>query len=96
MPKVFVDVDLFKELIKFYNPISKSFHKKDISILLVLDKDTSIEAFDLGGPMLLPIDIDKLNENFKNQKSFYMDRTMTRYILMLMKEKGEIPKKKEA
>lgn len=45
--------------------------------------------------MSLSIDMEKLNENFKNYKSFYMGRVMTIHIPMLRKEKGEIPKKKE-
>ena len=94
MPEIFVDVDLVKTLIKSYNPVSKSFHMKDRSIFLALDKEKFAEAFDLGVPMMLPIDMVKLNENFKNQESFYMGREMTRHILMSRKEKAEILKKK--
>ena len=80
MPEVFVNVDLVKALIKCYNPINKSFHRKDISIFLSLDKETFIEASELGGLMSLPIKIEKLNENFKNHKNFYMGRAMMRHI----------------
>ena len=51
MLEVFVDVDLVKALIKCYNLVNKSFHKKDRKFFLSLDKETFIEAFDLGGPM---------------------------------------------
>ena len=95
MPDVFVDVDLLKELIKSYNPVSMSFNRKDRSIFLALDKETFIEAFDLGGQMLLPIEMDKLKETFKQQKTLYMGRAMTRHIPMSRREKGEIPKHKE-
>ena len=87
MLKVFVDVDLVKELIKSYNLINKAFHRRDRSILYALDKETFIEAFDLGGPMSLPIDMDILNDNFKNQKCFYTRKTMIRHIPMSRKEK---------
>ncbi len=60
-----MDVVLVKELIKLYNPISKAFHSKDRIILLALDKETFVEAFDLGGLISLPIYMDKLNEFFK-------------------------------
>jgi len=61
VPKVFVDLDLVKELIKCYSHVTKSFHRKDKSVFLALDKDTFIEAFDLGEPMPFPIDIQELN-----------------------------------
>lgn len=66
MPEVFVDVDLVKALIKCYNLVNKSFHRRDGSIFLSLDKETFTKAFDLGGPMSLPIEIEKLNEYHKN------------------------------
>jgi hypothetical protein len=89
MPHVFVDVDLMKE----YNSKSKTFHKKDRSILCVLDKETFIKYFDLGGYMSLSIDLDKLNENFSNHKNFYTGRTMLRHIPKSRNEQGDIPKK---
>lgn len=49
MPNVFVDVDLMKELIRSYNPITKCFHRYDGSILCTLDRNTFIEAFGLEG-----------------------------------------------
>ena len=90
-----MDVNLVMVLIKCYNLVSKSFHRKDRSIFLALDKEIFIEAFDLGGLMSFSIDTNDLNENFKSQKSFYMCREMTKNIPMSKKEKGKIPKKKE-
>lgn len=95
MLEVFVDMDLVKELIKCYNPINKSFYRKDKSVLLALDKDIFIETFNLGGPMSLPIDIEELNENFKKHKSFYMGKNLTRHIPKVKKDVGEIPKKRD-
>lgn len=43
--------------------------------------------------MSFPIDLEKFNDNFKNHKNFYMDRTRTRHIPIPKKEKGDILKK---
>ncbi len=51
MPKIFVDVDLVKSLIKCYNPVNKTFHRKDRSVFLSQDKETFIEVFDLGSDL---------------------------------------------
>ena len=40
MHEVFIDVDLMKALTKCYNTINKTFHKKDRSVFLSLDKKT--------------------------------------------------------
>ena len=88
-------VDLVKVLIKCYNPINKSFDRKDRSVFLALDKDTFIEAFDLGGPMSLTIDIEDLSKNFKSHKNFHMGKNMTLHILKVKKEVEEIPKKRD-
>lgn len=45
--------------------------------------------------MSLPIEIDKLNENLKNHKNFYMGRVMTRHIPSSKKDIGDIIKRKE-
>lgn len=51
MLEVIVDVDLVKALIKAYDPMTHGFHRKDRSVLCTLDKETFIEAFELGGPL---------------------------------------------
>ena len=60
-----------------------------------MDKETFIEAFNLGGPLSLPIEIEKLTENFKNHKSFYMGRNMTKHIPSTKRNVGYIPKRKD-
>ena len=65
LSEVFVVVDLVKVLRKCYNIVNKSFHRKDRSIFLALDKETFIEEFDLTGPMSWPIDIEKFNKKFQ-------------------------------
>lgn len=47
LPKVFVEACLIKDLIKAYNPITYSFHRKDRGILCTLDRVIFIEAFRL-------------------------------------------------
>ena len=94
MLEVFLDVDLINTLIKYYNLVNKSFHKRDRWIFLSLDKETFIEAFELGGPMSLPIEIEKLKKNFTKHKTFYMGRNMTRHIPSVKKNMGEISKKR--
>lgn len=91
--EVFVNVDLIKALIKVYNIVGHAYHKKDRSILCTLDKETCIEFFDLGGPMTHIIKLEKLEETFKNQKSFLISKVTRRHIPRSMKEKGEILKK---
>lgn len=49
--EVFVDVDLMKALIQSYNPATKSFHRRDGTILCTLDCASFIEAFGLDGTM---------------------------------------------
>lgn len=93
MPKVIVDVDLIKALIKSYNPTTKSFHRKDMSILFRLDRETFIEVFDLGGPMKKAIEKETMNETLKNYKIFFTGRVMKRHIPNSKLEKGEMPKK---
>ena len=88
-----VDVDLIKALIKSYNPTTKNFYKKDMSILCRLDKETFIEVFDLGGLVKKEIEKEKMNETFKNSKSFFTRRFMKRHIPNSKIEKGEMPKK---
>ena len=46
-----MDVDLIKALVNAYNPTTRSFHRKDMSILCMLSKDAFVEAFDLQGPV---------------------------------------------
>lgn len=91
--EVIVDIDLMKALIKSQNPTTKGFHRKGMNILCRLDRETFIEAFDLGGPMIRPIEKEKMNETFKSQKSFLTGRVMRRHIPKEKKEKGELPKK---
>lgn len=50
-PEVFVDVDLIKTLFHCYNLATKSFHKKDGTILCKLDHESFIDAFGLDGAM---------------------------------------------
>ena len=59
-PKVFIDVDLVKDLINSYNLATKSFHRHNGSILCTIDRTSFIEAFGLEGQMDVPIDIDDL------------------------------------
>ena len=47
MLEVYLDVDLIKALVNAYNPTTRSFHRKDMSILCTLSKDAFVEAFDL-------------------------------------------------
>ena len=68
MLEVYVDFDLIKALVDAYNPTTRSFHKKDMSILYTLSKDAFVEAFDLQGPMTFPINLEKLEAAFKKQK----------------------------
>lgn len=93
MPEIIVDIDLVKALIKAYNPLTHRFHKKYKSILCTLDRETFIELFDLGGPMTKITEQDKINETFKNQKSFFTSRVMRRHIPKSRKERDEFPKK---
>ena len=67
MLEVIVDVDLVKALMKSYNPTTHGFHRKDMSILCKLDKETFIEVFDLGGEMTRPIEQEKMNTTFKKK-----------------------------
>lgn len=57
---LFVDVDLMKEFIKAYNPVTRGFHRYDGSILCTLDKNSFIEAFGLEGQMSVNIDLKEL------------------------------------
>ena len=43
----------------------QSFHRKDMSILCRLSKDAFAEAFDLQGPVSIPINLEKLEVEFK-------------------------------
>ena len=38
MPRVFVDVDIVKALIKYYNLANHAFHNQDKSVLCALDR----------------------------------------------------------
>ena len=50
-PEVFLDIDLMKALFRCYNPTTKSFHKKDGTVLCTLDRESFMEAFGLSGAM---------------------------------------------
>ena len=71
-----MDVDLIKALVKEYNPTMHAFHRKDMSILYRLSKDAFAEAFDLQGPMSVPINLEKLEAKFKKQRGFYTKHAM--------------------
>ena len=59
-PEVFMDVNLMKALFPCYNLGTKSFHRKDRTILYNLDRESFIEAFGLTGAMGQPIDLKDL------------------------------------
>ena len=65
VPEVYMDVDLIKALVNAYNPTTWPFHRKDMSILCTLSKDAFVEAFDLQGPMSVPINLEKLEAAFE-------------------------------
>lgn len=50
-PEVFLDIDLMKALFQCYNPVTKSFHRRDGTVLCTLDRESFIEAFGLTGAM---------------------------------------------
>lgn len=59
-PEVFLDIDLMKALFKCYNPATKSFHKKDGTVLCTLDHESFMEAFGLSGAMGQPVHLKEL------------------------------------
>ena len=63
-PKVFVDVNLVKTLVKSYKPSTKTFYNEDSNILCCLDKNTVVEAFGLGGPMSKKVDVEYFKKRF--------------------------------
>ena len=79
--KVFLDVDLVKDLISSCNPSTKYFHKHDGSILCTIDKTSFIKAFGLEGKMDVPIEIDDLQGKFERNKSHYVNNVMKLHIL---------------
>ena len=76
MVEVIVDVDLVKALIKSYNPITHGFHRKDMSLIYKLDSKTFIIVFYQGGPVTKPIELEKMNGTFNNQRSFFSGKVM--------------------
>ena len=61
----FIDTNFVKVPIKAYNPANHSFIKKDQRVLYTLEIETFIEAFDLGGPLVVEIDFEKLERTFQ-------------------------------
>lgn len=55
LPEVFMDTNLMKALFRCYNPATKSFHKKDGTILCTLYRELFMEAFGLSGAMGQPV-----------------------------------------
>ena len=80
-PKVFLDVDLVKELIKAYELATRTFYTKDMSVLCYLDKNAVIEAFGLDGPMSKKVDVEYLNKRFNESKNSFTKVVMKRYII---------------
>ena len=92
-PKVFVDVDLVKGLIKSYNLSTKTFYNEDRSILYFLDKNVVIKSFGLGGPMSKKVDVEYLNKRCKESANFFTKETMKRHIIRDRLDARDIPKK---
>lgn len=80
MLEVYVDVDLIKALVNAYNPTTRSFHRKDMRILCTLSKDAIVEAFDLQGPMLVPINLGKLEAAFETERFLYNTCNVATYL----------------
>ena len=59
-PKVFIDVDLVKGIMKTYNLATRSFYKYNGSILCMLERPSFIEAFGLERKMSEQIDVEDL------------------------------------
>ena len=93
--EVFIDVDFFKALINSYNPITRSFHRHNGSILCTLDKTSFIEAFGLVRQMDVPIDIEDLQGKFGRNKTHILNNVMLPHIPYNVNKVGLIPKKVE-
>ena len=89
-PKVSVDVDLVKALIKAYNLATKLFFNEDMSILCCLDKNVVVEAFGLDGPMSKKVDVEYLNKRFKESTNSFTKATMKRHIIQDRLDAGDI------
>lgn len=64
-----------------------------MSLLWTLDRETFIEVFDLGGPMKNSVELENMNETFKNHNNSLTRRVRWRHVPKSKKEKGELPKK---
>ena len=73
-------------MIKAYNHVKHVFNKKDKSILYTLDKETLIEALNVGGLMELPIYLGKIDNDFLKHNNFYTKRAMLRHISKSQKD----------
>ena len=90
-PKVFVDVDLVKALIKAYNLATKIFYNEDKSILCYLDKNTVVDTFGLDGPMSKRVDVEYLNKRFKGSTNSFTKVVMKRHAIQDRLDAGDIP-----
>ena len=92
-PKVFLDVDLEKALVKAYESTMRTFYNGDRSILCCPDKIVVVEAFGLDGPMSKKIDVEYLNKRIKESNKSFMKGAMKRHIIRDRLEVGDISKK---
>lgn len=58
--EVFLDIDLMKPLFRCYNPATKSFQKKDGTVMCTLDHESFMVAFGLSGAMGQPVYLKEL------------------------------------
>ena len=86
-------MDLLKALINLYNPVTRSFHRHNGSILCTLDMNSFREALGLEGQMDVPIDIEDLQGKFGRNKTHYLNNVMLPHIPYNVKKVGKIPKK---
>ena len=92
-PEVFMDVDLMKALFQCYNLITKSFHRRDVTILCTLDRESFIEAFGLTGAMGQPLDLKDLKRRFEAHPTTFTRNSLLQHIPGEFKRVGDYPKK---
>ena len=74
-----------KALFRCYNPATKSFHKKDGTILCTFDHESFMEAFGLSGAMGQPVHLKKLQKKFEANPNAFTGNSMLHHIPMDLK-----------